>query len=278
VERFCDPGKVFATVRLAPPSATDNVSLAGPVTTTAGPTFKIGTTNVVWTAEDAAGNFGTSVQKVTVINRRPSANAGRDVVVTTKSERGVRLTLDGSDSYDPDRHKLKYSWSAPGVKLQGASTPKASGLFPVGKKSVALLVVDAGYLRNKDTVRVTVRLKNAKPRPRGSDANRSFAAASRAAGDSTPSLSSASAEGRTYAALAACLGDAAGEFVRWEDGQSPEEAILAYAELRASQCDFGAAAVNSLLAAYAETGDESLLSAASHAAYGTLSARADLAE
>ena len=65
-------------------------------------------------------------------------------------------------------------------------------------------------------------------------------------------------------------------FVRWDDGQSEADALLAYAETRALQQAYGAAAAGELFSAYAETGDESLLSAYVYAVSGAVAAHADL--
>ena len=58
---------------LGSPSATDNCSSAGEITLSRnGPaTFPLGTTTVVWTAEDAAGNKATCTQLVRVIDTTP---------------------------------------------------------------------------------------------------------------------------------------------------------------------------------------------------------------
>jgi hypothetical protein len=141
-------------------------------------------------------------------------------------------------------------------------------------------VTDPAGLRSVDTVRVVVKLKNGRPRPRGADANRSFAAASQqaAAAVRANASGSASLSGLAYANAASAYGDATGDFLRWNEGQSEADALLSYAELRAMQRTYGSAAANALLSAYAETGDESLLSAYGYAAFGSAYAAADLSE
>lgn len=279
VSLFCDPGKTYATVRLRRPTVSDNAPGTIAVSSSANSRLPIGTHRVVWTAVDAAGNRAFKTQAVTVVNRKPRANAGRDLVVTTASAKGARISLDGSASSDPDRQTLKYRWTAPGVQLKNATTARPSGVFPVGKKTVKLVVIDAGGLKHTDIVQVTVKLKNGKRRPRGGDANRSFAAAAEGAKASVAGVGGARAtSGLAYANAAARLGDVAGEFVQPDEGRTQHEALLRYAEVRALQRRYGEAAARELLAAYAETGDENLLSAFGDAAEGAVAAAADLTE
>jgi hypothetical protein len=279
VRAFCDPGKIFATPKLKIPEATDNFPGKVVVTTKDGPRFPIGTTYVVWTATDAAGNVVKNTQKVIVTNRKPEADAGSAVVVTTRSERGARVTLDGSGSSDPDEQALTFAWNARGVSLSRTTTAKPIGLFKVGRTTATLTVTDAGGAEDTDSVRVTVKLKNARKRALGGSANEQFAAAVRTArATGGEAANSTAASGFAFASIAAAYGDATGEFVRWEEGQSEADATFAYSELRAAQAAYGHAAANALLSAYAETGDESLLSAYRYAAYGTAYANADLTE
>ena len=90
--------------------------------------------------------------------------------------------------------------------------------------------------------------------------------------------SGAALSGLAHAKIASAYGDAAGEFIRWQEDQPEADASLAYSELRAMQRTYGQAATQALLSAYAESGDENLLSAYQYAAYGTAYAAADLTE
>lgn len=209
-------------------------------------------------------------------NRKPVANAGRNIVITTNLERGARVTLDGRGSSDPDGDRLKFFWKATGIVLSGKTSARPSGLFPIGSKNAVLTVTDPGRKKDTDLVRITVRLKNGKPRPRGAAADIAFDESERLAtralaGGAGPEA----ATGLAYTSLAIGYGDAAGEFVRWEEGQSQVDALYSYVELRSLQSLHGAAATQALIAAYAESGDEGLLAAAGHAAYATLQAAAD---
>jgi probable HAF family extracellular repeat protein len=282
VQFFVDPGKNYSTQQPPSPTVSDNVDDPSQIVVTddAPDQFPIGTTQVHFTATDGAGNSAAWTTAVTVVNRRPVANAGKDIVVDTKSEKGIRVVLDGRASFDPDSQPLKFSWSAPGARLGGKLSARPAGTFPVGKTWATLTVTDSVGAAHTDKVRVVVRLKNARPRPSGRDANRSFAAAAQRAEKAVAAKGSSGAalSGLASAKVASAFGDAAGEFVRWEEGQSEADALASYAELRAMQAAYGEAAVSALLSAYAETGDDALLSAYGYATYGTAYAAADLNE
>lgn len=279
VMRFCDPGQPFATVSLVPPSVTDNVPQGVVLTSDAKSRFPVGTTTVTWKAQDAAGNVATKALQVRVVNRAPKANAGKAIVVTTKSERGATVSLNGSASSDPDKHSLKFKWTAPKtVKLAKATTAKPSALFPVGATTVTLKVTDEVGATSTAKVKVTVKLANARPRSLGREANEAFdrtlshgASGAGRTGDglSLAASSHASAAGRISIAL--------GDHVRWNEGQSPSDATLSYAEARLLQSRLGEQAAALYLRSYAETGEEDALIAAMWAMSGARFARADAA-
>lgn len=282
VRIFTDPGKRFRTIDLTPPTVSDNVSAPKKIKIV-GPTksrYPIGRTLVVFGATDEAGNYVEWRTRVVVVNRKPTARAGADIVVTTSNEAGARVKLDGSRSSDPDKHALKYAWRSPRAVFTNAKAMRPSARFPVGTWNVRLIVTDAAGASHADLVKVTVKLKNAKTRPRGGDANRAFAHATRATQEAVASkiASESAVAGLLHANAAAGLGDAAGAYVRWDEGGSEADAALAYAELRSAQQNYGAVAANALFSAYAETGDDRLLTAYGYAAYGTLYSQADLSE
>lgn len=282
VRVFTDPGKRSRTLALAPPTATDNVSSPKRIKIVGSTKsqFPVGRTLVVFGATDEAGNRAEWRTVVVVVNRKPIARAGADLVVTTTDEAGAKATLDASRSSDPDRHALKYVWQSPRAKFKNARAKRTTAFFPVGTTRVRLIVTDALGAQRTDLVKVTVKLKNAKTRPRGADANRSFADTTRATQKAVAAKSGgkSAVAGLLYANAAAGLGDAAGDHVRWTEGGSEADAALAYAELRSAQQAYGAAAAKALFSAYAETGDENLLTAYRHAANGTLYSQADLTE
>ncbi|HEV7282465.1 MAG TPA: PKD domain-containing protein [Pirellulaceae bacterium] len=276
----CDRGQTFATMQLPPAQATDNVPQGLKVTWTAPGRFPIGVSTASWTATDAAGNQATWSTKVTVINQPPAANAGKNVTVIAKSERGAKVTLSGSRSSDPDGHSLSYRWSAPGVRFAGPTKAKTTANFPVGSKTVKLTVTDEAGAKKVDSVRVTVKLKNAKRRRRGAASNAEFAEALRASSASlsgrTPDASAAS--GLLHAAAAHRMGIELGDHVRWEEGESEGVALLRYAERRELQRRYGQVAARRFLASFLETGDEAVLLAGVHAMQGVAHAAEDLVE
>jgi hypothetical protein len=277
--RFVDPGKLVSTAPLTPPSASDNAPAGLTVTSNAPASLPLGLTAITWTATDAAGNTATKTQNVTVVNRKPKANAGKAIVVTTTSEKGATVALDGSASSDPDAQKLKFKWTAAGVRLKKPTTAKPSGLFPVGTKTVTLTVTDPAGAKSTAKVKVTVKLKNAKARARGKQANDAFAQTfhhgTRDAVNSAPNAKSLA--GYAYANAAQRVAIFAGDHVQWNEGQSPEDAALEYAELRSLQSLCGERAASAYLDAYSETGDEDALHAALWALNGAACAEADTA-
>lgn len=284
---FVDPGTIVSAARPPVPTATDNVTDASQIemTSDAPAQFPIGKTIVTFKATDGAGNVAEWPVAMTVINRRPRAAAGKDVKIAATSDRGARVSLDGSASSDPDRQKLKFDWIAAGLKLNGARSSTPGGRFPIGVTVVTLVVTDPAGAKSLDRVRVVVKRKSAKPRPRGRSANASFAQAelhakrglaAGAGGDDASSAHALSAVAQANAA--ARLGDAAGDEIQWEDDASYDDAVLNYLGLRSLQRAYGDAAARSLLAAYAESGDENLLLALGHAMRGTFDAQADVIE
>lgn len=283
VTRRVDRSQIYATIKLPQPQVFDNASLKGKIVvkSNARVRYPVGTTVVTWTATDEAKNVGRATTRVTVINGKPKANAGSNIVVTAPSERGIRVRLNGSKSSDPDDHTLRYFWSAPRVKFDSARSKNPVGLFKIGATTVKLTVTDEVGAKRTDTVRVTVRLKRGSGRRSlGSAANQAFSAASSSAARSVTSAGAgkASVAGYRYAAAAEGFGVAAGEYAQWEEGQTENDGLSHYAELRYYQKLYGEQATNELMRAYAETGDESALQAALEAALGVHAAMGDLAE
>ena len=108
------------------------------------------------------GSRVLSVTQEGAVNSPPTAHAGSDQTVDV----GVKVSLDGSASTDPDRDALTYSWtqvSGPQVTLTYASTllDKASFLAPAPSGDDALVfgltVTDTdGAVSSRDDVTVTV--------------------------------------------------------------------------------------------------------------------------
>jgi hypothetical protein len=125
---------------------------------------------IATTAYDTAGNeSGYSNEVSWTKNTPPTANAGPDQTV----DKGVVVTLNGSNSTDPDDGIASYLWKqtggSPAVTLTGADTAQASFTSPdVGSDGVALVfqltVTDNHGLQDTDTCIVNVTWKNAPPK------------------------------------------------------------------------------------------------------------------
>ena len=88
-------------------------------------------------------------------NRLPIANAGDDIVVEATSIDGTPVTLDGSQSYDPDQNTLSYIWIWSNNYYETVN-PTLS--LPLGEHEVTLWVYDGeDYSESSDTILVTVR-------------------------------------------------------------------------------------------------------------------------
>jgi hypothetical protein len=87
-------------------------------------------------------------------NQPPVADAGPDQTVERTSYDGAEVTLDGSNSYDPDDKPLPitYEWSWTGGSATGVAP---TVVLPMGTTTVTLLV-DDGELTDTDTVEITV--------------------------------------------------------------------------------------------------------------------------
>jgi hypothetical protein len=87
-----------------------------------------------------------------LINERPIANAGVDQTVSAGVERTATVTLDGTESWDPDMDPLTYYWEWPGGSAEGGN-PEL--VLPLGTNVITLFVSD-GIEESSDTVTVTV--------------------------------------------------------------------------------------------------------------------------
>ena len=92
------------------------------------------------------------------VNKRPIADAGEDQTVDEED----LVTLDASDSSDPDLDNLCYEWTAPdGITLFGSSTYNPEFEAPLVSENTdytfTLTVSDGEYNSEPDTVIITVR-------------------------------------------------------------------------------------------------------------------------
>jgi hypothetical protein len=141
------------------------VQTAGPAVTLTGatgdsPTFTAppapGVLSFELTVTDDEGLTATDTVDV-ALNQRPTADAGSDRTV----QEGSAVSLDGTDSADPDSGDLEHSWvqtGGPAVTLSGASTATATFTAPDGPATLGfeLTVTDELGRDHTDTVTITV--------------------------------------------------------------------------------------------------------------------------
>jgi alpha-tubulin suppressor-like RCC1 family protein len=147
----------------------DNVPVAVPDTTTSIPYMATGGSHTIICRavyhlerdrEDTAVWYITS-------NTPPTASAGTDQVVGEN----VTVTLDGSNSYDPDADIVSYAWvqtDGPSVALSDAGAAKPTFTSPIvgmagASLSFQLTVTDATDLTSTATTIVNVSWSNAPP-------------------------------------------------------------------------------------------------------------------
>jgi len=94
--------------------------------------------------------FAMTVGSDNSVDHPPVANAGPDQI----AECGNPVTLDGSQSTDPDDDSLTFEWSLLGSVL--ASGPKADISLPLGANEITLKVTDPSGQSSTDTVLVTI--------------------------------------------------------------------------------------------------------------------------
>jgi|GEM_PF-1490987 len=91
------------------------------------------------------------------VERPPVADANNAQFVTP----GALVTLDGTQSWDPDGDVLAYQWSqysGPGISLNGTNSAQPTFTAPLALTDLgfSLTVVDTGSLNDSDTTTVTV--------------------------------------------------------------------------------------------------------------------------
>ncbi len=142
----CDT--VVTDASLGTASASDNCVGVSVSRSPSGNTFSVGTTDVVWTATDAAGNKATAHQSVTVIdNTPPTINYPANGVV-------AYLPLNSTATSIPVSFTVAAGDNCPGVKLD--VTPASNSIFPVGVTTVTATATDGADPANVTTVTFTV--------------------------------------------------------------------------------------------------------------------------
>ncbi|MBI5360562.1 MAG: DUF2341 domain-containing protein [Planctomycetes bacterium] len=97
--------------------------------------------------------FDSDMMKVIISNVQPVADAGTNVTVMA----GTLVTLNGSNSVDPNEASLTYSWSHSELLLNpDTATPGLDTTLLNGMYEFTLIVSDGVYESNPDTVTVIV--------------------------------------------------------------------------------------------------------------------------
>ena len=129
-------------------------------------TAKAGTHTLIIRTTFGLDNSDTEIWYITA-NGPPTASAGNDQTVG----QGITVTLDGSNSSDPDNDIVSYAWlqtGGPAVTLSDASSVKPTFTSPTVPKEGAALtfqltVTDATSLTSTATTIVTVSWSNKPP-------------------------------------------------------------------------------------------------------------------
>lgn len=140
---------MLTQVNIGTATATDAVGVVS-ITSNAPATFPVGATIVTWTAKDAAGNVGTTVQTVTVKDTTPPALEGlanQLLEATSASGAKAAYTVTAKDLVDP----------APTVICSAAS----GSTFPLGATVVTCTARDGKG--NNATGSFTITVRDATP-------------------------------------------------------------------------------------------------------------------
>jgi PKD domain len=117
-------------------------------------TLKIGTYTFTLTVTDAGGLSSSAVTHVTITARPPVANAGPDQTLPAAGPNGTPVTLNGSQSSDPNGYALTFVWT------QGGAVVGRSAVLPltlnVGAYTFTLTVTDTAGLSSSAVTHVTI--------------------------------------------------------------------------------------------------------------------------
>jgi phosphatidylethanolamine-binding protein (PEBP) family uncharacterized protein len=117
-------------------------------------TASIGTHTYTLTVTDAGGLSSSAVTHVTITARPPVANAGPDQTLPAAGPNGTPVTLNGSQSSDPNGYALTFVWT------QGGAVVGKSAVLPltlnVGAYTFTLTVTDTAGLSSSAVTHVTI--------------------------------------------------------------------------------------------------------------------------
>jgi hypothetical protein len=103
-------------------------------------------------------NNVASNQAITIFeNRNPIANAGVNQTIEATSLSGAEVTLNGSDSYDPDGDPLTYTWRENNIIIAGpTSSPTSQVTLALGSHTTELTVADGKGCSDDDEVLINI--------------------------------------------------------------------------------------------------------------------------
>lgn len=162
-----DPDRDVLTYKWSAPPGIVLSSATSPKPSFTAPSV-VSSTDYAFTLIVSDGQVNSVSSKVVVTvrhkNGTPVANAGADLMVNENE----LVTLDGSDSYDPDHSPVTYLWTAPqGVTLNGATTAFPTFTAPKVSSNTnytfTLVVNDGTTSSSSDYITVTVRPVNEPP-------------------------------------------------------------------------------------------------------------------
>jgi hypothetical protein len=147
VSAFIDAGYCDATgITLGTPSTSDNCSGVISLSNDAPSEYPLGSTQVTWTATDAAGNTATCAQTVTVTdNQPPVVNCPGNIEVNAQSQIGAIVNFSATANDLCGNATLSYSQN-PGT------------VFPIGTTTVTVTATDEA--NNTATCSFTVTVKD----------------------------------------------------------------------------------------------------------------------
>lgn len=146
-------GSCSAAAALGTPVADDNCGPPVITRSPAGNVFPVGTTDVVWTATDAAGHTATAVQKVTVVDRvAPNVVAGAPATFST----GANATACGLVVSDQDLPRAVATDDCGGAVTVTRSGVPAGNFFPIGTTTITYTATDAAGNHSSASTTVTV--------------------------------------------------------------------------------------------------------------------------